>query len=87
MGISNPKDLLFFAALFPQFIDVSAPQGPQLAVLASTWALVDFSFVMIYASMASVLASWLKRSQRLHWLDRVSGGVFVTLATVLAVKD
>lgn len=87
VGISNPKDLLFFAALFPQFIDVSAPQGPQLAVLASTWALVDFSFVMIYASMASVLASWLKRSQRLHWLDRVSGGVFVTLATVLAVKD
>ncbi|ABM01834.1 LysE family translocator [Shewanella amazonensis] len=87
VGISNPKDLLFFAALFPQFIDVSAPQGAQLAILASSWAIVDFSFVMIYASLASLLAPKLSASNRLHWFDRTSGGVFVSLAALLAIKN
>lgn len=87
VGISNPKDLLFFAALFPQFIDMTAPQGPQLAILAGTWAVVDFSFVMIYASLASMLAPKLSASNRLHWFDRTSGGVFVSLAALLAIKN
>ncbi|PWF63509.1 lysine transporter LysE [Shewanella sp. BC20] len=87
VGISNPKDLLFFAALFPQFIDLSAPQMPQLTILALTWALVDFSFVMLYASMANVLAPSLKASNKLHWFDRTSGGVFITLAAILVSRD
>lgn len=87
VGISNPKDLLFFAALFPQFIDLTAPQMPQLTILALTWALVDFSFVMLYASMANVLAPSLKASNKLHWFDRTSGGVFLTLAAILVRRD
>lgn len=87
VGISNPKDLLFFAALFPQFIDLTAPQLPQLTILAFTWALVDFSFVMFYASMANVLAPSLKASNKLHWFDRTSGGVFLTLAAILVSRD
>lgn len=87
VGMSNPKDLLFFAALFPQFIDISAPQTSQLVILASTWAVVDFSFVMIYASMANVLAPSLKASNKLHWFDRTSGGVFLTLAAILVGRE
>lgn len=87
VGISNPKDLLFFAALFPQFIDISAPQAPQLTLLALTWAVVDFGFVMIYASMANVLAPTLRASNKLHWFDRTSGGVFLTLAVILISRD
>ncbi|WP_065204483.1 LysE family translocator [Shewanella woodyi] len=87
VGISNPKDLLFFGALFPQFIDISAPQAPQLAILAITWAVVDFSFVMIYASMANVLAPTLKTSNKLHWFDRTSGGVFIGLAAILVTRE
>ena len=87
VGISNPKDLLFFAALFPQFIDLSAPQLPQLTILALTWVVVDFSFVMFYACMANVLAPSLKTSNKLHWFDRISGGVFLTLAAILVSRD
>ncbi|MCE9680533.1 LysE family transporter [Shewanella sp. AS1] len=86
VGISNPKDLLFFGALFPQFIDMSQPQGPQLAILAGTWALVDFSFVMIYACLANILAPWLKSNQKLHWFDRISGGLFIGLAALLVTR-
>ena len=87
VGISNPKDLLFFGALFPQFIDITAPQAPQLAILALSWAVVDFSFVMIYASMANVLAPKLKSSNKLHWFDKTSGAVFLTLAAILVTRE
>lgn len=66
---------------------MTAPQGPQLAILAVTWAVVDFSFVMLYASMANVLAPSLKTSNKLHWFDRASGGVFIGLAAILISKQ
>ncbi|MCL1124042.1 LysE family translocator [Shewanella surugensis] len=87
VGISNPKDLLFFSALFPQFIDMSLPQLPQLLILALTWAIIDFSFVMIYASLANVLAPKLTESQKLHWFDRFSGAIFITLAGLLITRN
>ena len=34
VGGSNPKAILFFAALFPQFLNAAAPLWPQLLVLA-----------------------------------------------------
>ncbi|WP_298775929.1 LysE family translocator [uncultured Shewanella sp.] len=87
VGISNPKDLLFFSALFPQFIDMSLPQVPQLLILALTWAIIDFSFVMIYASLANVLAPKLTESQKLHWFDRFSGAMFISLAGLLVTRS
>ncbi|WP_299011236.1 LysE family translocator [uncultured Shewanella sp.] len=87
VGISNPKDLLFFSALFPQFIDMSLPQIPQLLILALTWATIDFSFVMIYASLASVLAPKLTKSNKLHWFDRFSGTMFIGLAGLLITRS
>ncbi len=87
VGLSNPKDLLFFGALFPQFIDLSAPQGMQLVILATTWAVVDFSCVMMYACMAHTLAAKLTTSNKLHWFDRTSGGVFITLSAMLVARE
>lgn len=87
VGVSNPKDLLFFGALFPQFIDLDQPQLPQLSILAITWIVVDFSFVMLYASLANTLAPKLKRSKQLHWFDRVSGSILLLLAGLLLTSE
>jgi len=37
VGASNPKALLFFVSLFPQFIEPSAPQAAQFAILGVTF--------------------------------------------------
>ncbi len=34
VALTNPKAWLFISALFPQFIDVTAPAGPQFAALS-----------------------------------------------------
>ncbi|KZY31289.1 lysine transporter LysE, partial [Roseovarius sp. HI0049] len=48
VGISNPKAVLFFAALFPQFLPVDS--GPAiLALLVSTFVVVKFIILGGYA--------------------------------------
>jgi len=47
--ISNPKALLYFSALLPQFIDISKPLVPQLAVLALITIFIDLFCYSLYA--------------------------------------
>ncbi len=46
--ISNPKALLYFSALLPQFIDISNPVIPQLAVLCIITIFLDISCYCLY---------------------------------------
>lgn len=48
VGVANPKDILFFAALFPQFITVTPHITSSLMVLALVWILFDFSVMTCY---------------------------------------
>src|SRR5690242_19526868 len=43
VSLTNPKTLLFYAAFFPQFVDVKADPLPQFLLLASTFLLIAVS--------------------------------------------
>lgn len=42
VGISNPKDIIFFAAFFPQFIGISPNLDLSLVILTISWIILDF---------------------------------------------
>lgn len=42
VGISNPKDILFFSAFFPQFIQVTNHFNDSLILLTASWIVLDF---------------------------------------------
>lgn len=48
VGIANPKDILFFAALFPQFIAVTPHFSSSLLILAVVWIVFDFAVLSVY---------------------------------------
>jgi homoserine/homoserine lactone efflux protein len=85
VGISNPKDLLFFGALFPQFIE-PGPGGAtqQLLIMSSTWVVVAFSIMALYATLGSKFASRVQGLSARRALNKVTGGVFVTAGAALA---
>ncbi|MCW2474843.1 MULTISPECIES: LysE family transporter [unclassified Symbiopectobacterium] len=87
VGISNPKDLLFFAALFPNFISTTEPHALQFAVLALTWVLFDFSIMFFYASTGRRLSGVFSNPRRMALLNRATGGVFVLAGSALAVSS
>ncbi len=49
LEISNPKALLYFSALLPQFIDVSRPIAPQVAILGLITFALDLVCYSFYA--------------------------------------
>ena len=42
VGISNPKDIIFFAAFFPQFIGITPNLDFSLVILTISWIVLDF---------------------------------------------
>jgi len=86
VGISNPKDLLFFAALFPNFVDASQPHAAQFATLAVTWAVLDLSIMFSYACAGRRLSGVFSNARRLRILNRSTGSLFVFAGGALAIS-
>ncbi|MFC0267925.1 LysE family translocator, partial [Kushneria aurantia] len=86
VGISNPKDLLFFGALFPNFIDLGQPQWSQFAILALTWVTVDLAAMTTYASVGSTVSRWFGTPRRVRVFNRTTGGLFVAAGGALATS-
>jgi len=55
-GVANPKDILFFASFFPQFIAVTPDIGTSLTLLTLTWTLLDVTVLTLYIV---AVARWL----------------------------
>lgn len=82
---ANPKAVVFFAALFPQFIDPSSPLAFQLVVLGGTYLIVDGLFLSFYGKASSWLAVKVSSSGKVI-LDRVSGIGLIGCAILLGLK-
>ncbi|WP_420549120.1 LysE family translocator [Curvivirga sp.] len=81
VAISNPKAIVFFTAFFPQFIDPTAPLFQQMAWLTVTMAVLDFSWVMIYALLARKFLGFLQSHPLIF--NRSAGIVLIMAAVFL----
>lgn len=87
VGISNPKAILFFTALFPQFIDSTADMLPQYFLFASTFIVLELSWLFFYTYMGSKSSAWLMKSGRAKLFNRLTGGVFVGAGALLLITQ
>ena len=83
VALTNPKAILFFSALFPQFLTPDAPLLEQFMVLTTTFALSALLSHVFYALLASKLRKLFASPQRAQLFNRVSGGLFVLLGLSL----
>ncbi|MBB1462040.1 LysE family translocator [Vibrio splendidus] len=87
VGASNPKAILFFTALFPQFIDPSIALVPQFTVFALTFAVMELSWLMVYAYLGAKSSNWLFAKGRAKVFNRVTGGVFIGAGALLSTTS
>lgn len=83
---ANPYAVIFFAALFPQFIDTTVPLLPQIAILGVTYLVVDGALLLILGGLAERIARALGSAAE-RWLGRLSGSAMIATAVVLALRD
>ena len=82
---SNPKAIIFFAALFPQFLDPAEPIAMQLLLLGLTYLTLDGIFLTVYGSLAEWIAERFKDRIAKN-LDRISGSFLIGAAFLLGLK-
>lgn len=83
---ANPKAVIFFAALFPQFLNPAAPTAKQFAILGATYIVIDACFLAIYGGFAGWIESRFRHHVGRH-LNQISGTLLVVAAILLGVKD
>lgn len=83
VGGSNPKALLFFAALFPQFLNPAAALWPQLLVLALTFAAFELTVLTLCTLGVARFALTLRSARAVRAINRVCGGLFALLGGLL----
>lgn len=83
LAATNPKPILFFTALFPQFLDPHAPLPPQHFVLTGIFMALSFASLMGYALLAARARAVLLRPRLARWVNRAVGAVFVAFGVSL----
>ena len=87
VNLTNPKAIIFIAALVPQFVDPAQRQTPQYLLIAATLCLTDIAVMSVYALSAVRLGRWLHDPQLIRRQNRGFGGLFVAAGALLAVSS
>ena len=87
VNLTNPKAIVFIAALTPQFIDPNRPQLPQFLIIALTMCVTDTIVMSGYALLASRLGAWLHDARARRAQDRFFGGLFIGAGALLATSS
>jgi len=85
VAASNPKAILFAAALLPQFIDASHATLPQFGVLVATFAVIEVSWYLVYAGFGTRIGGKLRSRSVARAFNRLTGGVFVGFGAMMAL--
>ena len=87
VGLSNPKTIVFFSAIFPQFVDPS--QGPivlQMLILSVVFVIFGISGDAIYALSAGAARDWFARSpQRIVTIRVIGASLILGLGVTTAL--
>jgi len=87
LQLANPKALLFFLALLPQFIDPARPVVPQMLILAATSMLPEFCILLSYGWLAHraarASAKFGVSGSMNRWLGWIEGAGLLGCATLV----
>lgn len=85
LQLANPKSVLFFGALMPQFIDPQRPLLLQYAVFAGTCFTIETAVLAVYGLLAAQGRRFTARPQVAIWRERLSGACLVGVGASLAL--
>ncbi len=85
MSASNPKAIVFFAALFPLFIDQNLAFAPQVIILGITYLIIDGICLFVYVKFASRLKKYLEDQEKIHLQNKIIGTLLICSGLLLSM--
>ncbi len=87
IAIGNPKAILIFTAILPQFLVQGEPVSAQFTVLGSTFLVAEFCTISFYA-LSGVQFQFLTQSEKGQMIfNRASGTVLMAAGIFLAMSQ
>lgn len=83
--LANPKNLIFFLAILPQFIDPSGAVALQIVILGLTSQVIELLVLSAYASAAGRFQGIARRAGLTAWFKRAAGALLIGIGIRLAV--
>jgi threonine/homoserine/homoserine lactone efflux protein len=82
--LSNPKVVVFFSSIFAVFAPTALPMWTQAAMIALLVSFVAgwYLFVACIFSLGPITKAYYRAR---HWIDRCTGGIFLTLSLLIVV--
>lgn len=87
VACSNPKSILFFTAVFPQFLPMQQMTGPRFLLLSLTFVACMFVSHVSYVLLAAKAGTRLLNGRGMRVLRRFMGALFVLMAAGLALTN
>ncbi|MGH1486380.1 MAG: LysE family translocator [Cellvibrionaceae bacterium] len=88
IAITNPKPILFFIALFPQFLNTSQPLAGQFLTLTFIFMSLSFLSLCAYGLASRSIRGILFRNNVMQWFHRITGGLFILMGlSLLKLKN
>lgn len=84
VSLSNPKSLLFFGALYPQFVNAGSAYAAQMLVLGLTTVAIDFCVLSSYAALPDRIGAWMRRGNHLKLYNRTVGTILIAAGVAVA---
>lgn len=85
-SLSNPYAIVFFAALFPQFLSSGSSVYFQVFILGSTYLVFDGVMLLVWGYAGQTLARRLTGDASLY-ISKICGLIMILAALLLATKN
>jgi threonine/homoserine/homoserine lactone efflux protein len=86
IGIGNPKTIIWFLTLLPQFINKQRDVFAQTMTIAVVGTIIDLAMQWVYVYAGGALSRFMGRPNVRAWFERGVGLVFMGLALVVALS-
>lgn len=88
VSVTNPKSMVFFAAMLPQFVAPAAgPVSLQMIVFGGIFALIALASDTVWGLVAGAVRGWFARSRRrLELVGGASGLTMIGLGVAVAAN-
>ena len=86
-NLGNPKMVVFFASLLPQFAPASGPSFAALLSLGLVFCALTFAWLALYAAVVAKAGAVLLRPHVKRWIEGVTGAVLIALGLRIATES
>lgn len=87
VAIGNPKAIVFFTALFPQFITNNSSAMIEYIFMTVILGIIAFICMMIYSFAGYHARTFLKTSTLGKYLNKITGGIFIGAGCGIVLKS